>query len=97
MNRTYSKIKQSGRKNTSLPDSPFFDSFAYRQMMDHHLPDALKLFTRLAGFFPQSNIAFDSLGEIYLRMDQKDKAMDCLKKSLALNPDNENAMYLSFQ
>ncbi|MFH0761410.1 MAG: MBL fold metallo-hydrolase [Bacteroidota bacterium] len=70
---------------------PEFDQFAYRLMLDNKLPDALEMFTQLVGFFPESYIAFDSLGEIYLRMDQKDKARDSFKKSLVLNPDNENA------
>jgi len=70
---------------------PEFDQFAYRLMLDNKLSDALEMFTQLAGFFPESYIAFDSLGEVYLRMDQKDKARDSFKKSLALNPDNDNA------
>jgi len=70
---------------------PEFDQFAYRLMLDNKLSDALELFTQFAGFFPESYIAFDSLGEVYLRMDQKDKARDSFKKSLALYPDNDNA------
>ncbi len=70
---------------------PEFDQFAYRLMLDNKLSDALELFTQLAGLFPESYIAFDSLGEVYLRMDQKDKARDNFKKSLALNPENDNA------
>ena len=70
---------------------PEFDQFAYRLMLDDKLSDALEMFTQLAGFFPESYIAFDSLGEVCLRMDQKDKARDSFKKSLILNPDNENA------
>lgn len=35
---------------------------------------------------------YDSLAEAYMRNNQNDLAIDNLKKSLQLNPKNENAM-----
>lgn len=42
--------------------------------------------------FPQSGNLFDSLAEAYLYAGEKEKAIINFKKSLALSPDNENAI-----
>jgi len=70
---------------------PEFDTFAYRLMLAEKLSDALEIFTLLAEFFPESYIAFDSLGEVYFRKGDKEKAKRYFSKSLELNPENRNA------
>ena len=40
---------------------------------------------------PNSSNAYDSLGEIYMLIDNKDLAIENYKKSLELNPKNSNA------
>ena len=70
---------------------PEFDTYAYLLMKQDKLSDALEIFTLLAEFFPESYIAFDSLGEAYLRKGDKEKAKKYFSRSLELNPKNENA------
>jgi tetratricopeptide (TPR) repeat protein len=70
-----------------------FDSFAYRLMLSNKLEEAKLLFEILAEFFPESYIAFDSLGEVYLRLNEKDLAIKYFEKSLMLNPENANAQH----
>ena len=70
---------------------PEFDTYAYLLMNQDKLSDALEIFTLLAEFFPESYIAFDSLGEAYLRKGDKEKAKKYFSRSLELNPKNENA------
>ncbi len=41
--------------------------------------------------FPKSANAFDSLGEAYLEVGNRDLAIENYKKSLLLNPENKNA------
>lgn len=41
--------------------------------------------------YPNSFNAFDSLGEAYLLVSDKNKALENYEKSLRLNPNNENA------
>ncbi|MBN1270673.1 MAG: tetratricopeptide repeat protein [Candidatus Aminicenantes bacterium] len=41
--------------------------------------------------FPDSANLYDSLGEAYLIQGNKDMAIKNYKKSLELNPDNQNA------
>jgi cyclase len=68
-----------------------FDTFTYRLMLNKKLNDALAIFTYLAELFPDKSNAFDSLGEVYLRLGEKEKALKNFKKSLEIDPENENA------
>lgn len=52
---------------------------------------AMEIFKFNAELFPGSWNAFDSLGEIYLRIGEDDLASDAFKRSLELNPENSNA------
>jgi glyoxylase-like metal-dependent hydrolase (beta-lactamase superfamily II) len=70
---------------------PEIDQFAYRLMLKGKLDEALSIFKVLAELFPDSYLAFDSLGEVYLRKGDNEMAIQSFKKSLELNPDNENA------
>jgi glyoxylase-like metal-dependent hydrolase (beta-lactamase superfamily II) len=80
----------------SAPDQYYtlfneLDTFAYRKMQNSKLEDALTIFTTLTMLFPDNATAFDSLGEVYLRLEKTDKAISAFKKSLELNPKNRNA------
>ena len=68
-----------------------FDTFAFGLMRQGKLDEALSMFTLLAGFFPESYLAFDSLGEACLQKGDKESAVQYFKKSLELNPENDNA------
>lgn len=50
--------------------------------------EALDVFKFAVKEFPQSADAYDRLGEAYLKMGQKDLALESFKKSLELNPNN---------
>jgi len=67
------------------------DQFAYYMMLDEKLDEALPIFEVLAELFSDSYLAFDSLGEVYMRKGDKEKAIKSFEKSLELNPDNQNA------
>jgi len=61
------------------------------ELMDKHLPEATELFKLNVQVFPTSSNAYDSLGEAYMKSGQKQLAIDNYKKSLDLDPDNDNA------
>ncbi|MFC1627556.1 MBL fold metallo-hydrolase [Gemmatimonadota bacterium] len=71
---------------------PELDTYAYRLMLDEELDEALKIFLVMADIWPESDISWDSLGEVYLRLDQKEMAIAAFERSLALNPENGNAI-----
>jgi len=53
--------------------------------------EAIELFSFMVEEFPQSSSAYDSRGEAYMRAGNKERAIADYRKSLALNPNNENA------
>jgi cytochrome c-type biogenesis protein CcmH/NrfG len=46
----------------------------------------------LAEIFPDVSMAHDSLGEVYMRMDNKELAIQSFEKSLELDAGNRNAV-----
>ncbi len=63
----------------------------YRALMFGNTKKAIKLFELNVKLFPKSSNAYDSLGEAYMKSKQKDLATKNYKKSLELNPKNDNA------
>ena len=81
-----------------LKDQPDFKldeegviQWAYDLMEKNHLPEATDLFKLDVQVFPVSWNGYDGLGEAYMRAGQKQLAIDSYKKSLELNPANDNA------
>lgn len=71
---------------------PEIDQYAFRMMMDNRLEEALSIFKVLAEIFPDVSMAYDSLGEVYMRLDNKDMAIQSFEKSLELDAGNRNAV-----
>jgi len=65
--------------------------WAYDLMEQNHLPEAIDLFKLDVQVFPGSWNGYDSLGEAYMKAGQKQLAIDSYKKSLELNPANDDA------
>jgi len=60
-------------------------------MEKNHLTEAIELLKLNVQVFQGSSNAYDSLGEAYMKAGQKQLAIDNYKKSLELNPENDNA------
>jgi tetratricopeptide (TPR) repeat protein len=84
-------VEMSGQAEKYYTLHPEIDQYAYRMMLDEKVDEALDIFKVLAELFPDSDIAFDSLGEAYMRKENTEMAIASFKKSLELNPDNRNA------
>jgi len=65
--------------------------FAYRLMGLGRLDDAILLLQFNVQAFPESANAWDSLGEAYLQGRERQLAIDCYAKALALNPTSATA------
>jgi pimeloyl-ACP methyl ester carboxylesterase len=63
----------------------------YRYLQEGKIKDAIKLFMINTIAYPNSGNVYDSLGEAYLKDGQRDLAIKNYKKSLELDPKNENA------
>jgi dienelactone hydrolase/predicted negative regulator of RcsB-dependent stress response len=81
-----------------LKDQPDFKldeaaliQWAYDLMEENHLSEATDLFKLDVQVFPGSWNGYDSLAEAYIKAGQKQLAIDNYKKSLELNPANDDA------
>ena len=70
---------------------PELDQYVYYMMLDGKLDDAVVLFETQAEIFPDKAMAYDSLGEVYKRKGNIDLAIKSFKRSLEIDPDNQNA------
>jgi hypothetical protein len=67
------------------------NEWGYNLLSQNRNSEAVKVFEINALLNPTSANAYDSLGEVYLKMNNRELAILNYKKSLELNPKNENA------
>ena len=84
------------KEQKAFPGWKFFDenqvnNLGYSFLQNKDYVTAVKIFQLNAKAFPDSFNAFDSLGEGLAASGNKQDAIKNYEKSLALNPDNENA------
>jgi len=72
-------------------DESAVNSWGYELISGNHLPEAIDIFKLNVKNYPDSGDVYDSLGEAYMKSDQKQLAIDSYKKSLEKNPSNNNA------
>jgi len=83
-------------KRKSEPDIIMFDelemnALGYQFLQNGKIKDAIEVFKLNTIAYPDSWNVYDSLGEAYLKDDQKDLAIKNYERSLELNPNNTNA------
>ncbi|QDK82780.1 serine hydrolase [Spirosoma sp. KCTC 42546] len=79
------------KKNSSFnPSEDDLNDWAYRLMARRQLQEALGIFKLNVSLYPKSWNVYDSYGEALLKNGQKDEAIAMYKKSIELNPDNQN-------
>jgi tetratricopeptide (TPR) repeat protein len=86
----YKKIKNSPAKKNFIFDEDQLNSLGYQMIKEMKLNDAIKLFKLNLEEYPNSASAYQGMGDAYRKRDQIALAIENYKKSLALNPDNEN-------
>ena len=64
----------------------------YDLITESRLQEALDIFNANTELYPQVANTWDSLGEIYLLLDKYELAEKYYRKSLELNPENQNAV-----
>jgi tetratricopeptide (TPR) repeat protein len=63
----------------------------YRLLALKRVPEAIEIFKLNVATYPYSADAYDSLGEAYMTLGDRDAAIRSYVRSLELNPRNENA------
>ena len=63
----------------------------YSLLNQNKIKDAIDIFKKNVELYPKSSNVYDSLGEAYMKNGDKKLAIVNYKKSLELDPENENA------
>jgi len=72
-------------------DEEHLNAAGYALLQYNKVNEAVELFTFIIEEFPESANAYDSRGEAYMRAGNKELAIMDYRKSMELNPKNENA------
>ncbi|WP_413667906.1 serine hydrolase [Mucilaginibacter sp. Mucisp86] len=87
----YNELKSKHGDEYSFDDENTLNETGYYLMSKKRLADAVAVFEYNTKLFPKSGNVFDSLGEAYYNQGNKPLALLNYKKSLQLDPANDNA------
>ncbi len=87
----YEKLRRMHGKYIDIDES-LLNEMGYRLLDAGRITDAIALLSIVAAVYPDSWNAFDSLGEAYMRAGDAEAARRCYRRSLELNPANQNAV-----
>jgi CubicO group peptidase (beta-lactamase class C family) len=85
----YKKIKREQPDNIAVAEDRI-NQLGYGLLQQKKVAEAIAIFKVNVELYPKSWNAYDSLGEAYMVSGQKEMAVTNYKKSLELNPQNEN-------
>jgi pimeloyl-ACP methyl ester carboxylesterase len=71
---------------------PILNTLGYQQLNAKHVAEAIALFKLNVEMYPRGYNTYDSLGEAYMLHGDRLLAIQNYRKSLALNPQNANAV-----
>lgn len=86
----YYKAFKSKDTDKQLFSETGMNTLGYSYFGNKDYDTAIKLFEMNVAEYPDSWNVYDSLGEAYHAAGNKEKAIESYKKSIELNPDNEN-------
>jgi tetratricopeptide (TPR) repeat protein len=86
----YMKIKKQTPLNAAVQEARL-NTLGYTMLQEKKIDAAIAIFKVNVALYPQSSNVYDSLGEAYLAAGDKDQAAVNYKKSLDLDPKNQNA------
>lgn len=86
----YEELKKSGTDAKKLEQ--MVNTLGYQLMFSGMDSDAVRVFQKNVQEYPQSSNVYDSLGEVYMKIGQKDLAIQNYERSLQMDPKNINAV-----
>jgi len=81
--------KQKGSKEYILRENEM-NALAYQFLQSGKMNEAIAIFKLNVAEFPESSNVYDSLGEAYMELGNKELAILNYKKSIEMDPNNEN-------
>ncbi len=89
----YRKIKKEKPGNNTVAEERL-NNLGYTLLQQMKIAEAIAILKVNVEFYPQSANVYDSLAESYMKNGNKDLAILNYKKSLELNPKNDNAVQM---
>ncbi|MCF8267450.1 MAG: serine hydrolase [Ignavibacteriales bacterium] len=89
----YRKIKSENSSDDSINENRL-NELGYIFLNQDLLNEAVSIFNLNVEFYPESANCYDSLAEAYLKAGNKNMAKINYKRSLELNPQNQNAVLM---
>ena len=86
----YAELSESGELQGQRAEQSL-NELGYSLLYSGHEKDAIIVFQRNVQEFPKSSNVYDSLGEAYAKVGERDLAIANYEKSLQLDPKNQNA------
>jgi CubicO group peptidase (beta-lactamase class C family) len=86
----YAEMRKTGELQGQRAEASL-NQLGYSLLYSGHEKDAITVFQRNVQEYPQSSNVYDSLGEAYAKVGEKDLAITNYEKSLQLDPKNQNA------
>ena len=87
----YADLRKTGELQGEHAEASL-NQLGYSLLYSGHEKDAITVFQKNVQEFPQSSNVYDSLGEAYAKVGEKDLAIANYEKSLQLDPKNKNAV-----
>jgi len=88
----FNKIKRGDYKSYHLSVvEGHLNALGYELFENNKTKEAIEVFKYAVSEYPESANSYDSLGEAYMKSGDKKNAIKNYKKSLELNPNNDNA------
>jgi CubicO group peptidase (beta-lactamase class C family) len=85
----YRELKRTQSQKYDFSEGQL-NTLGYRLIRINRLNDAVEIFKLNVEMFPNSWNVYDSLGEAYLAVGNKELALENYEKSVKLNPENKN-------
>lgn len=90
--KQYFQLKENYKKEYNFSDESMLNNLGYELLEQNKIEEAIQVFELLVSEFPTSANAYDSLAEGYYLNNQFSQSLTNYKKSLELNPKNNNAI-----
>jgi len=89
--RRYDEMKKSSKDDPKTLEQTL-NALGYQLLFSGVDSDAVRVFQKNVQEYPKSSNVYDSLGEAYMKIGQKDLSIQNYEKSLELDPKNTNAV-----
>jgi len=87
--KKYNELKQDHTGEYVFSETSF-NALGYKLLNQENISEAIEIFKLNVNAYPNSWNVYDSLGEAFMKNNNKELAIQNYQKSLEINPENEN-------